>query len=119
MTPLNDKQMLALMQAGRELDDLRPALPADIQKDLLDLEQRSGNAYASGDWQSQGGTICTPCASARPTAEEAQNILGQAYLALEDKKTTLKNIMNEMNLTPSASKSWMGQMVDNVMGMFR
>ena len=130
---LNDQQLIALLAAAPALDRIMPSLPQEMQQQFMDLEVRAAHAYNSGTWtgQESGDVFVNPIHPA-PTREQAQVVLGQAYLVLQDQQTTLKNLMNEMELTPLAlrqsqrqvereaePKSWVEQAVENVKGWFR
>ncbi len=121
---LSDKQMLALMQFSPELDKIAPSLPHNIQDALLDLEKRSSSTYISGTWINVGDpnkAHTNAPYSAPPTVEEAKNILGNAYLALDEQKKSLQEIMDKMDLTPSflAKKNWLEKALDNIQGWFK
>jgi len=120
MQALTNDQMLSLLQSSPALDSITPSLPKDLQQQLLDLQIRAGNAYNGGYWVGQEtGNVFVNTSTPAPTREEAQQALGQAYLALQDQQTTLKNIMNDMDLTPSAQhRSPVEQLMDTVKGWF-
>ena len=117
---LTNNQMLSLLQNSPALDSVAPSLPKDLQKQLLDLQVRAGNAYNGGYWVGQEtGNVFVNASTPAPTQEEAQQSLGQSYLALQDQQTTLKNIMNEMGLTPSARRrNPVEQFMNTVKGWF-
>src|SRR4051812_24683469 len=119
---LSDAQLRTLVEKSPAIDAAVAPLPQALQAKLLILQQRAGDAYAAGEWTVEGKDEkhIVPMRSRPPTAQEAQEALGQAYLALEDKKTQLKGVMDAMELTPSSRpKGWIGQMVENVKGLFR
>lgn len=102
---LNDSQLVALLAQGPQLDQVMPALPDAMQQQFLDLVVRAGNAYNAGVWKTQsGGMIVAPEAPA-PTVEEAQQLFGSAYLALEghpQERQKLRTAMDAIGLTPAA-----------------
>lgn len=121
---LNDKQILTLMQFSPDLDKIASSLPHDLQDALLDLEKRSSATYMSGKWINVGDpsqTHTNTSALPTPTVEEAKYTLGKAYLALDEQKKSLQEIMDKMELTPSflAKKNWLERAVDNIQGWFR
>lgn len=117
MTELNTKQLLTLLQSAQKLDALANGLPEGQRNALISFEKRAGDAYAAGNWQLEktGEQYSVAERSAPPTREEAQQVLGQAYLTLSTQKDALRGLMNDMGLNPSAKQSWIGKVV----GMFR
>jgi len=119
--PLSDAQLRILLENGPLLDAVSAPLSKELQARMLNLQQRAGDMYAAGEWSMADGKLYEmPQRSVPPTMQEAQATLGEAYLALEDKKAQLKGVMDAMGLTPSARRGgWLGQMAQNVAGWFR
>ncbi len=105
---LTNHQMFTLMQFSPELDAIAPSLPPELQARLLKLQQRTGAAYA-GD------------SSTAPTKEHTKEILGSAYMALDEKRETLRELMDKIDMTPSFinKRSFIGNIVHHVQNIFR
>lgn len=103
MTALSDQQLYTLMAGGPVLDSVSPMLPPALQARLLDIQQRAGDSYASGGWRvaNTGETYFAPQPTVRPTDAEVRESLGQSYLALEENRKKLRELMDNMGLIPS------------------
>lgn len=122
MTELNATQLLRVLQSGPMLDRVAGGTSVALQKQLLDFQKRAGDAYAAGNWQveANGEQFSVAPRSAAPSREEAQAVLGQAYLELREQKKALRHLMDEMGLNPTAQqKNWLERAVNNVAGFFR
>ena len=119
--PLNNQQLMALLQNGPVLDSISTALPNDMQARLIDLQRRAADSYAAGSWAvpSTGASYAVPIRSLPVTREQAQAELGAAYMAIDTKRQALRHVMDEMGLNPSAQRGLVGQIMDNIQGLFR
>jgi len=119
--PLTDKQMWELMQHSPFLDDVAKELPQVLHHSLLNLQKRTGDTYAAGEWTDEkGNKRNVPQNSAPPTLEETKEILGNAYILLDEKKNKLRDLMDKMEISPETKrKNFLEQMIENAKGMFR
>lgn len=88
---LSDEQLWTILSNGQMLDGIEAFLPVEIRASLVDFQCRAGNA-----WANVGPT---------PTLQEAQQVFGAAFLALDhvpDARSKLRLIMVNIGLTPSA-----------------
>ena len=119
--PLNNQQLTALLQNGPVIDSATAMLPLDMQMRLIDLQRRAADSYAAGSWApgNGGASYAVPIRSLPVTREQAQAELGAAYLVLDNKRLAIRQVMDSMDLNPSAHKGLVGQIVDNIQGFFR
>lgn len=107
---LNEEQLAIIVRNSLYFDDIEPALPESLQARLHALQQRAGNAYAgyvpTAEEAEFHGIDVHP-----PMVAEAQAILGQTYLALQDEgdKAKLKSVMEELGLNPSITPYGQGR----------
>ncbi len=118
---LNDQQMFELMQHSPMLDAVENHLSPLLRHALVDAQQRTGAAYAAGVWTNEKGEERTTTATiAPPTTEEMKEILGQVYLQLDERKKSVRELMDKMHLTPSyLRKNWLEKVADTVQEWFR
>ncbi len=105
---LSNAQIVPLLAAARVLEkEVEPLLAVDLREKLVDLQKRAGEAFNAGQWSNPKGEIVqvNPPAAHPPTRQEAQAILGAAYLEVSHSRNAaqcLAALMDEMKLIPSA-----------------
>jgi hypothetical protein len=102
---MSDALIERLVQSGPHLDHVERQLPAPQREALVELQRTAADAYASGQWQvpATGETIRIPAPNTSPLAQQAQEALGEAYLASESQgRGMLKALMADNGLTPLA-----------------
>ncbi len=95
MTEISNEQLYEILHNEPELGMIEGYLPQGTYRKLHDFQVQAGNAQAG--------------LRDNPTVEEAQEVFGEAYMALDhapDAQRKLQAIMKKIGLTPSAPDKW-------------